>query len=325
MTFVTGTEAAASVAPPFLDLAARTLDQHPDLYRVLRRMPDETCFGILPVWGGPSETALPRPTVRYGLFVDVETTGLDPLTDKIIEFAAVKFTFSPETGQILDIVDMYQSYEDPGIAIPPEITELTGITDADVKGKRIDDAEITHLLLDCALVVAYHAEFDRQMIERRWVAFETVPWACSLEDVDWKPFGVVGRALEHCALYALGEFYEAHGALADAKAGVRVLARAHRNGRTAFSFLLESARTPRVRLYAKDAPFKLKGKLKQRGYRWSDGESGRPKAWHLDVAREKLYDEYEWLYQHIYKGWSRRATPWLEAKLTPYDRYSNRI
>ena len=53
--------------------------------------------------------------------IDLETTGLDPLYDSIIEFAAIRV----EKGHI---VDQYSSLVNPGYQIDGFITELTGIT-----------------------------------------------------------------------------------------------------------------------------------------------------------------------------------------------------
>ena len=53
--------------------------------------------------------------------LDLETTGLNPKTDLIIEFAAVKV----RGGKV---VDTFQSLCDPGFPIPPAIEAITGIT-----------------------------------------------------------------------------------------------------------------------------------------------------------------------------------------------------
>ncbi len=53
--------------------------------------------------------------------IDLETTGLDPEKELIIEFAAVKVREN-------NIVDTFQSLCDPGYPIPAVISELTGIT-----------------------------------------------------------------------------------------------------------------------------------------------------------------------------------------------------
>lgn len=53
--------------------------------------------------------------------LDLETTGLDPRRELIIEYAAVKV----RGGKV---VDTFQSLCDPGFPIPPQIEMITGIT-----------------------------------------------------------------------------------------------------------------------------------------------------------------------------------------------------
>ncbi|MCI5481083.1 MAG: 3'-5' exonuclease, partial [Lachnospiraceae bacterium] len=53
--------------------------------------------------------------------IDLETTGLSPKTDKIIEIGAVRVV----NGKI---TDRLQLFADPGRLIPQRITDLTGIT-----------------------------------------------------------------------------------------------------------------------------------------------------------------------------------------------------
>lgn len=52
--------------------------------------------------------------------IDVETTGIDPEFDRVIEIGA----FRPETGET------FRTLIQPGRPLQPKITELTGITDA---------------------------------------------------------------------------------------------------------------------------------------------------------------------------------------------------
>ncbi len=57
--------------------------------------------------------------------IDVETTGLDSKTDRIIEIGAVKFAGSKITGS-------FNTFVNPGMALPDPIIRLTGITPGDL-------------------------------------------------------------------------------------------------------------------------------------------------------------------------------------------------
>lgn len=54
--------------------------------------------------------------------LDLETTGLNPRTDKIIEIGALLV----EDGEILDT---FSTFVSPGRKLLPQTTEITGITD----------------------------------------------------------------------------------------------------------------------------------------------------------------------------------------------------
>ncbi len=58
--------------------------------------------------------------------LDLETTGLDPMRDAIIEIGALRF----DGDQVLET---FSTFVHPGRKIPPFITELTGITNTDVE------------------------------------------------------------------------------------------------------------------------------------------------------------------------------------------------
>ena len=48
---------------------------------------------------------------RLGLIIDIETTGLDPASDRIIELACLPFHFSSE-GVLYDVLPGYAGFED---------------------------------------------------------------------------------------------------------------------------------------------------------------------------------------------------------------------
>ncbi len=123
-----------------------------------------------------------------GAFVDVETTGLDPEKDEIIQLAITRFTYS-EDGEIGTVGVPFVEYEHPSVPIPEEITRLTGITDDMVRGARIDTVRVIRMMQNTNLVVAHNANFDRPFMEKRVKAFQSLPWACSQQDIPWREAG----------------------------------------------------------------------------------------------------------------------------------------
>lgn len=86
---------------------------------------------------------------------DIETTGFDSSINHIIEIGAVKVV----EGKI---VDKYATFVNPYVRIPAKITELTSITDEDVKDARGIEEVLPEFLEFCgdAVLVAHNASFD---------------------------------------------------------------------------------------------------------------------------------------------------------------------
>ena len=86
--------------------------------------------------------------------------------------------------------------------------------------------------------------------------------------------------------------------------------------------LLDNARKPTYRIWADGAPFDLKDNLKARGYRWSSGNDGKPKAWYIDIDEESHVSELQWLDDEVYQG--NHAEP-KKDRITAFERYSQRV
>lgn len=277
-------------------------------YRVLRRLRPR-----------PAVAAPAGASIRRGIVLDVETTGLDPSTDEILELAMLAFDYSAD-GDFIASVGSFDRRRDPGRPIPPAVTALTGITDGMVSGRSIDDAEVAKFVGPAALVIAHNASFDRRFCERLFPRFAGMAWACSLREVDWTDEGFESARLSQLA-NGYGLFFDGHRALNDCEAALELLSRPlPRSGISGLSALLRSARRPRWRIRAVAAPFACRETLKQRGYRWDPGEGNRRGAWCTEVAEEALQTERDFLRREIY----RRDMPIDARLLTAFERYSER-
>lgn len=277
-------------------------------YRVLRRLQPRRQI-----------EATDGSAVRLGIFLDVETTGLDPYRDEIIELAMVPFTYGLD-GRIFEIGEPFSKLREPTKPIPPEITLLTGIDDEMVRGHVIDPAEVTSFVAPAALIVAHNANFDRKFVERYCETFSTKPWACSMSQVDWAREGHDGVKLTYLAVGS-GFFYERHRALQDCHAALELLASPQpRSGRRPMTQLLERARQPTWRIWAENSPFELKDVLKARGYRWNAEVASSPRAWYVDVDDGQREAELSFLSREIYQ----REIDLLVKRVDAHDRFSMR-
>ena len=105
--------------------------------------------------------ALERFFEKYDRLVllDTETTGLDYRRDEIIEFSAVVVEPQGIVAQYDELVTL-----SPGGFVPPKISQLTGITDQDIRERGLPKTrvcrDIGELLQGNALILAYNAHFD---------------------------------------------------------------------------------------------------------------------------------------------------------------------
>jgi len=116
-----------------LENIAQQLEASGD-YKILRRM---SVGSHLVSFDGSEQ--------RLAIYVDLETTGLDPDTDEIIEIGMVPFCYNPD-GRIFSISDQpFSALREPSDPLPEDITKITGITQDMVRGKHIDPAEVEQI------------------------------------------------------------------------------------------------------------------------------------------------------------------------------------
>jgi DNA polymerase III epsilon subunit family exonuclease len=92
--------------------------------------------------------------------IDVETTGLEPEDDRIIEIGIVTF----DNG---DVQEVYGQLVDPEQPLPDDVTDLTGISESDLEGKPTFDevADDVHDRLTDVGICAYNLDFDKGFVE----------------------------------------------------------------------------------------------------------------------------------------------------------------
>ena len=101
-----------------------------------------------------------KPPIRVAL--DLETTGLHPEQDMILEIAAIKFQDST-------VLDRYETFVDPGRSIPYRVQRLTGITPQQLKGAPPFEsiARQLQLFLGDYPIVGHSIPFDVSFLRRR--------------------------------------------------------------------------------------------------------------------------------------------------------------
>jgi len=234
-----------------------------------------------------------------GVFLDLETTGLDHANDKIIELGMVRFEYSQD-GRIFRILDDYNQYSDPGIPIPPFITQLTGISDEMLKGQHFNLLDIENYLKNVNLIISHNAQFDRGFFEIAFPSILQKPWACSMKDIDWKSEGFESCKLEYIA-YKYEFFYEGHRAIIDCLAGIHILSKLlPKSQKLVFSEVLDNCRKVIFKLWATGAPYAHKDLLKKRGYKWDKPNFAKTQAWSIELRKNEVKDELSFLREEIY-------------------------
>ncbi len=241
--------------------------------------------------------------INLGMIVDAETTGTDLANDRIIELCILPFDYDDD-GRVFRVHPPFVGLEDPGIPLTDEVKRITGLTDAELAGKSIDDQEAHYWLDRANLIIAHNAAFDRPFIERRVPGIADQAWACSQTQIPWaEDYGANCTKLG-CLLQQFGWFIQGHRAEVDCRGLLHLLAEGALG--EPMALLLKAARTATVKMLATGAPFAAKDDLRRRGYRWNPGENGSPKAWWKEVAESDLDAEREWLRSKVYFGMADR-------------------
>lgn len=168
------------------------------------------------------ETVHPR-RERF-VALDFETTGRNPLKDRVTEVGIIIF----EDGEV---VERWGQLVNPGRPIPAEVTQVTGITDADVADMppfaEVADAIVQRI--ENEYFLAYNASYDVQVLRAemgrlgRTVELKGVidPLPFCWEHLRAKDRTKTARLGDVCAYFEI-PLENAHRATDDAEAAGRV-------------------------------------------------------------------------------------------------------
>jgi len=137
--------------------------------------------------------------------LDLETTGLDPRRDAIIEIGAVRFRTSSPNGSIeAQVLDTWSQFVNPGRAIPIQIQKLTGISHEQVSQAPRFSQLIGELrrFVGSYPIVGHNIGFDLSFLRN-----QDVPLPNPAIDT----FEMAGILLPHAARYSLTKLGEMLG------------------------------------------------------------------------------------------------------------------
>jgi DNA polymerase III subunit epsilon len=180
---------------------------------------------------------------EFGLAIDVETTGLGPATDEVIELALKLFTYRTDTGEIQEVIE-----EDSFLREPISSTaqrnydrayRVHGIPYEMVKGKTFFDSKIKSYFHRADSVFAHNASFDRSFLYYMYPEVNELRWFCTMRGVQWKNYGFQnGKLLTLLQAHNISNF-QTHRALDDITYLVELLKKTSPTGNLYLQEVLE--------------------------------------------------------------------------------------
>ena len=182
---------------------------------------------------------------KLGLVLDVETTGLGPTKDEVIELALKLFSYRADTGEVIDIIE-----EDSFLREPLSRTarnnydsayRVHGIPYELVQGKSFYDVKIKTYFHRADSVFAHNASFDRSFLYHMYPEVNDLKWYCTMRNILWKNYGFPnGKLLTLLQAHNITD-YQTHRALDDITYLLELLKKTSPNGNYYLQEVLEKS------------------------------------------------------------------------------------
>ncbi|WP_256238209.1 exonuclease domain-containing protein [Bacillus sp. EB600] len=181
---------------------------------------------------------------KLGLLVDVETTGLGPDSDEIIELALKLFSYRSDSGEVIDILEEDSFLREPtsnsALKNYNQAYRVHGIPFESVRGKSFYDVKIKTYFHRTDSVFAHNASFDRSFLYRLYPEINDLKWFCTMRGVPWKKYGFPnGKLLTLLQSHQITD-YQTHRAMDDITYLLELLKKTSPNGNLYLREILEN-------------------------------------------------------------------------------------
>lgn len=214
------------------------------------------------------------------LIFDVETNGLDPVKDQVIEVAGTLFSVKHcSTVAAFSFCMRADGNAAESInGIPAELIKERGLAQADGWYR------VKAWMEKADAIVAHNAQFDRGFCPMNMQ--DVRPWICSQDDIEWPRPASSGSLVAQLLSHGLGVSH-AHRALVDTMNIARLFERAAELG-SPTADLIEKAMRPKKR-YVAVVSYETNALAKTAGFRW---DPERKQWWRKLVAEDVAGKQY---------------------------------
>lgn len=184
-----------------------------------------------------------RKLEQLGLLVDVETTGLGPTKDEVIELALKLFSYRTDTGEIIEVLEedsfLREPLSDSARNNYDRAFRVHGIPYESVRGKSFYDVKIKTYFHRTDTVFAHNASFDRSFLYHMYPEVNELKWYCTMKSVPWKNYGFTNAKLLTLLQSHNITNYQTHRALDDITYLMELLKKSSPNGNLYLQEVLE--------------------------------------------------------------------------------------
>ncbi|MGD6817894.1 exonuclease domain-containing protein [Metabacillus sp. 84] len=131
--------------------------------------------------------------ILTGMIVDVETTGLSPRQDEMIEIGIILFRYHQSNDEFLGIEEEHSYLREPkgpgALANYEQAYRIHGIPFEAVEGQAFQDDRVLEAFSKADFALAHNASFDRSFVCAMYPEAADLRWHCSVRHIPWKEYG----------------------------------------------------------------------------------------------------------------------------------------